>query len=59
MFKTSWNQLEQDSPIIYVKYVDVVELFNAVGPNLEALKRLPIYTDSVVARHRTPSYGSD
>jgi len=70
VFKTSWKQLEQEMPTVFISYKDVESMLEALGHSnagdwdlyeeaLEKLKELAIYVESPVAKHRSPSYGSD
>lgn len=64
MFKTTWKKLEEEKPVIYVRYEDVVRLVeNAPNPqvSINGLKNLDIFTEAphVGPSHRAPSFGSD
>lgn len=62
VFKTSWKQIDEDRPIIYVKYEDVkliIDKNTSKEDMLKALDTLDIFSDRPIGKHRTPSYGSD
>lgn len=66
MFKTSWKQLKDEQPTIYVRFEDVKFLLESLSVGsgtiekaLNRLEELEIFVDKPIVKHRAPSYGSD
>ena len=69
MFKTSWKQLKEEEPTIYVRFKDVKFLLESMSAaagsghifekTLTRLEELEIFSDKPIGVHKTPSYGSD